>query len=1004
TIDKDGNWTYEADNNNLAIQAIKPGETRTETFTVTSSDGVTKTQVTITINGTDDVPELTDDEKTVTEDVTNGVPNQLVTSGAVSTKGGDVGEQSFVAKTESGQYGTLTVNKDGSWYYEADNSNPLIQALKPSSSPLVDEFTVMSSDGVTTTTVTINIVGVDDVPTLTGSSSAITEGVDPDGNGLLETNGKVTTTGGDEGEQGFVPGLQTGSFGNLTIDANGNWTYEADNSQEAIHNLKPGETLTDIIKVTSSDGVTQTEVIITINGTDDVPVLTKDEKTIYEDDTNGAANQLVTSGVVTATGGDFGEQSFKPGSLIGIYGKLTINEDGHWQYEADNGDPRIQALKEGDSTSETFTVLSSDGVTTTTVTIIIQGNDTLPTLTGASASVTEDATNGANQLEVSGAVSAVGGDAGDQHFVAETVTGDFGNLTVGADGSWTYLADNSQKLIQDLKPGDTLTDIITVTDIDGVSTTQVVITINGTDDVPTLKGDEKTVTEDITNGAANQLVTSGIVTATGGDAGEQAFKAEIKKGQFGTLTIDASGHWHYEADNGQSVIQNLKKDDTLTDTIKVTSSDGVTQTEVVITIVGVDDVPQLVGSTGAVTEDVNVNIDGKLESSGKVTSTGGEPGEDGVIAGTQTGNFGDFIIDKDGNWTYEADNKNPAMQALKPGETRTESFIVTSSDGVTQTQVTVTITGADDVPKLTGDAKTVIEDATNGVPNQLVASGLVKAEGGDTGEQEFLPETKTGLYGELTIDANGYWTYLADNSQKVIQDLKAGETMQDIIEVTSSDGVTKTEVVITIVGVDDVPKLGVGLVDVTEDTNVNVDGNLEASGTLTASGGDAGEQGFKPESLTGTYGKLTIDDKGNWHYLVDNSLGAVQALPQGASMAEQFIVTSSDGVTKTTVDVLIHGVNDVPPIVGKDIGEVRDDSPEGMTSSGKLDVDDVDTGESAFRPQTAVEDDYGRFTINPDGTWSYELDPTKPAFTDIAENEHVEHEITVTTIDGTTKT
>ncbi|MGL5294429.1 MAG: VCBS domain-containing protein, partial [Aeromonas sp.] len=477
------------------------------------------------------------------------------------------------------------------------------------------------------------------------------------------------------------------------------------------------------IKVTSSDGVTQTEVKITINGTDDVPVLTKDEKTVYEDDTNGAANQLVTSGVVSAVGGDFGEQSFKPGSQNGIYGKLTINEDGNWHYEADNGDPRIQALKEGESTSESFNVLSSDGVTTTTVTIIIQGNDTLPTLSGAADSVTEDMVNGANQLEVSGTVSATGGDAGDDSFVAGIVAGQFGNLTVGADGSWTYLADNSQKVIQDLKPGETLTDSITVMDSDGVSTTTVVITIKGTDDVPVLTNDEKTVTENETSGA-NQLITSGVVTAVGGDTGEQAFEPANPVGKYGQLSIDASGHWHYEADNGQNVIQGLKKDETLIDSFTVKSSDGVSTTTVVITIVGVDNVPELSGSVGEVTEDLDPDGDGKLETSGKVTTTGGDAGEQGFEPGTQTGKYGDLVIDANGNWTYEADNKDPTIQALKPGETLTETITVTSSDGVTKTNVVITIRGADDIPVLTPDAATVTEDDTNGV-NQLDTTGKV---------------------------------------------------------------------------------------------------------------------------------------------------------------------------------------------------------------------------------------------------------------------------------------
>ncbi len=53
-IDEDGNWTYTANNDNAAIQALDTGETLTEVFTVTSANGTST--VTITINGVDEPP------------------------------------------------------------------------------------------------------------------------------------------------------------------------------------------------------------------------------------------------------------------------------------------------------------------------------------------------------------------------------------------------------------------------------------------------------------------------------------------------------------------------------------------------------------------------------------------------------------------------------------------------------------------------------------------------------------------------------------------------------------------------------------------------------------------------------------------------------------------------------------------------------------------------------------------------------------------------------------
>ncbi|MGL5288432.1 MAG: VCBS domain-containing protein, partial [Aeromonas sp.] len=364
------------------------------------------------------------------------------------------------------------------------------------------------------------------------------------------------------------------------------------------------------------------------------------------------------------------------------------------------------------------------------------------------------------KLETNGSLTATGGETGEQGFIAGTQTGTFGNLTVDANGNWTYEADNSNPVIQGLKPGESKVESFVVTGSDGVSTTTVTITINGADDVPTLTGDEKTVTEDVVNGAG-QLETSGVVTTVGGDAGEQNFVAGTEDGKYGDLTIDANGNWTYLADNSQTVIQDLKAGETLTDTIKVTSSDGVTQTDVVITIVGTDDAPTLTTGSGSVTEDVDTDNDGKLETNGTLTATGGDTGDQGFEPGTQTGTFGDLTVDANGNWTYEADNNNSVIQGLKPGESKVESFVVTGSDGVSTTTVTITINGADDVPTLTGDEKTVTEDVVNGA-GQLETSGVVTTVGGDAGEQNFVAGTEDGKYGQLTINADGTWKYLAD--------------------------------------------------------------------------------------------------------------------------------------------------------------------------------------------------------------------------------------------------
>ncbi|MFY3553421.1 VCBS domain-containing protein, partial [Achromobacter insolitus] len=64
TINPDGTYTYKVDNS--AVQFLKAGQTIVETYTVASADGTATSTITITINGTNDVPKVTNDAKSVT--------------------------------------------------------------------------------------------------------------------------------------------------------------------------------------------------------------------------------------------------------------------------------------------------------------------------------------------------------------------------------------------------------------------------------------------------------------------------------------------------------------------------------------------------------------------------------------------------------------------------------------------------------------------------------------------------------------------------------------------------------------------------------------------------------------------------------------------------------------------------------------------------------------------------------------------------------------------------
>ena len=82
-------------------------------------------------------------------------------------------------------------------------------------------------------------------------TGSVTEDVGVVG-GYLSAAGSLTIADPDAGESSFQAATINGAYGDLTIDAGGNWSYSADNGQTAIQALDAGEILTDTLTVTTN--------------------------------------------------------------------------------------------------------------------------------------------------------------------------------------------------------------------------------------------------------------------------------------------------------------------------------------------------------------------------------------------------------------------------------------------------------------------------------------------------------------------------------------------------------------------------------------------------------------------------------------------------------------------------------------------------------------------------------------------------------------------------------
>src|SRR5690606_12205826 len=98
----------------------------------------------------------------------------------------------------------------------------------------------------------------------------------------------------------------------------------------------------------------------------------------------------------------------------------------------------------------------------------------------------------------------------------------------------------------------------------------------------------------------------------------------------------------------------------------------------------IDPIPDAAVIGGVTSGEVKEDTSGQESASGTLTIADPDVGENAFQPQTDAVHtYGTFSISANGDWIYKIDNSKPAVQALKEGETKTETIIVTSIDGTT---------------------------------------------------------------------------------------------------------------------------------------------------------------------------------------------------------------------------------------------------------------------------------------------------------------------------------
>ncbi|MEE1864922.1 VCBS domain-containing protein [Pseudomonas auratipiscis] len=1060
TINPNGSFTFDVNSNNAAIIALPRGVSMEVVFTyqVVDSAGLTDTaQLVIVVTGANNPPHAQDTVVLATEagGAGNGTPGldpgvppapiRQVTfadpdgdpisvtgirTGLQSATDGTVG---VVGDPLNGKFGTLTIQPDGTYTYVIDNNNSEVQALRGIDDLLVEVFTyrVTDSDGeFDDAQIVIVIRGQNDNPVAGNDSATAVEaggvnnssgGVDPTGNVLTNDNDVDGGVGDptDYGETSSVASVRTGAtegagnagtlgselrgtYGWLTLNADGSYSYRLDNSMAAVQALRPGNTLTDAFNyhVIDTAGATDIAVLnITIQGSNDAPVANPDSALAVEaGGLNNATPGSNPSGNVLSNDTDvdqFGEKltvtAIRQGpnagsvgsSFAGQYGSLTLNADGSYTYLVDNNNPQVQALRTaGDTVSEFFTYTIRDlsgALSAANLTITIRGQNDNPlavndTAIAVEAGGTNNGTAGlnptANLLSNDTDVDAgdsktvngirAGSEAAGGTFTAvtgpQTVSGIYGTLTVFANGDYRYQVNNALAAVQALKPGDTLQEVFTyrMRDTAGAEDiAQFSLTIQGAWDAP--------VARDNVN----------LAVADNGDG----------------LTINPSGN--------------------------VLPNDSDVDQGDVLTVTGIRTGPE--SGTGVA----------------------------GTVGNVLIGQYGTLVINADGSYTYHVDSSNPAVLALDLLQTVVDKFTyqVTDRGGLTDlAQLSIIVIGRNDVPDGIDDAATAVEagglnNATPGFnPSGNVLSNDIDLENDvltvsairtgsetGTGTDGTVGTTLRGLYGDLVMNADGSWTYTVDNSLAAVQALRtSGQVLVDVFTYTVVDphqADDTAQLTITIDGRNDTPiavddnsiaveaggvsnaKPGVDPRGNVLDNDTDVDSSaLGETRQVLSVTSETGNTALAGQTIAGRYGHLLLNADGSYQYVLDNNNPTVQALrTAGETLREVFTYRMRDTAgaeSQARLNILIQGANDSP--LARDDSNVASDQTTAPQSSGNVlpNDSDVDGGDqlSVSAIRTGAETGtgthgvlgqplagrYGTLVINADGSYTYTIDMSNP--------------------------
>ncbi|RUS60815.1 tandem-95 repeat protein, partial [Pseudorhodobacter sp. E13] len=1055
--------------------AANDSATQIVTITITGAND----DPTITVGGMDSVSaNLTETNLGLTADGTLSVEDIDVTdivSGSTSFTSADasggvvVPGLNFAAMFDldmTALIGDAATTGTATWEFdsgsEAFNFLPLNETLTLTYAVEVQD----GNGGTASIPVTITIAGTNDGATIAGNTGG--SGTEDSGTPIT---GTATATDVDNPDNLFVAVTSgAATYGTFTVGANGDWAYTINDTHPDVDALNVGDSLSDSFTITSVDGTTAT-VNVTIDGANDAAIISGNLSGTGTEDSGAAITGTATAADVDNDDNTF--QEVTSGSAA--HGTFTVATNGAWTYTINDADPVVNALPDGVTLSDSFTITSEDG-TTQTVNITITGANDVPTLNVAGiteiADQTEDTAFTVTVAELLEGWSDVDTDT------VLTVNGvSVANATVTQDGD-TYT------ITPDLNFNGTLTIDYNVNDGHGDTAATRTVQVLAVDDPDTIVTESNLNPAVLTPGG-DLLIGSGIpgdngswvVATDAADAPGVEIGMNVSLRFTGGLTVDP------QDPTGQTFVAPVgAAGGTPQDNTGTTDDDGWARWNFQVSVAADTD------NDGGTLADFDYTFTiSNLDASGTPTgspiltftmedvaaaaaSSAGAPGSPAFTAAYDAFLAGDLYQGSiNFEWLFAA--YSIPFDPAAPGYYEI-SIVATdkvNDSNVLDTHIKVRL-NSDPVANADADATTLVEagldtdgmtvigtDTTSGNvlgndtdPDTLptpdtteLAVTSVEFDGTTMAVTTAGPTMIMGVYGTLTINADGTWSYALDAGDS--DALAAGETATEVFtyDIADLDGASSSSTLtLTITGSNDAPVItaqngnsngadldetnapnltangtfDVSDVDLTDEVVVAatlVSSTTDISGTLLDVDGEVFDLAdYLSAAQIGDMLTLTATDpvidnmstSGTVGWTFDSGTETFDFLPDGAVLTLVYDITVSDGNGGTAteqVTITVTGAADGASITGDIAQTITEgvDTDVDTSVTGDLSVTDPDFAQNGVQPAN-LTGTYGTFEILADGSWTYTIDNDRPATQALTPGSTPTEVFNVVSIDG----